>query len=100
MGGTPISFDADIQPYFEAGVANCVACHIGASAPFDVKLDSYDNIIAGGMVGANPLVLVVAGDSTAGALIPKLEANHNNGPDDAGFVVTLSQWIDEGALDN
>jgi len=38
-------------------------------------------------------------DPTA-ILIPQLNADHNDGPDDAGFVVTLSQWIDEGALDN
>ncbi len=63
-----------------------------------VDLDSYANIIAGGDNGP----LLVPGDSAdlAALLIPELNANHNNGPDDAGFVVTLSQWIDDGALDN
>jgi hypothetical protein len=61
-----------------------------------VNLDSYDNILAGGNSGP----LVVPNDSSMGILIPKLNENHNNGPDDAGFVVILSQWIDEGAQDN
>ena len=79
------------------GLADCVDCHTG-NGPAGVGLDSYANILAGG--DTDPLV--VPGDSTdpTATLVPKLNANHNNGPDDAGFVVTLSQWIDEGALDN
>ncbi len=93
----PISFATQIQPYFEVGMANCVLCHSGGG-PAGVDLDSYANIMAGGNNGP----LVVAGDSqdATALLVPKLNAAHNDGPDDAGFVVTLSQWIDEGALDN
>ena len=92
-----ISFAADIQPYFEAGQADCVRCHSGGG-PAGVDLDSYASILAGG----DGFPLVVPGDSSdpSAALIPQLEANHLNGPDDAGFVLVLSQWIDEGALDN
>ena len=92
-----VSFALDIQPYFEAGQANCVRCHSGGG-PAGVDLDSYANILAGG----DGFPLVVPGDSSdpSAALIPQLNANHLNGPDDAGFVVILSQWIDEGALDN
>jgi hypothetical protein len=63
-----------------------------------VKLDSYDNIIAGSVDASGPLV--VPGNSSMGILIPKLDANHNNGPDDEGFVPILAQWIDEGAQQN
>lgn len=89
-----VSFALDIQPYFEAG---CVQCHNGGG-PAGVDLDSYANILAGG----DGFPLVVPGDSSdpSGALIPQLDANHRNGPDDAGFVVILRQWIDEGALNN
>ena len=54
------------------------------------------------MAGGDNGPLVVAFDSTdpTATLVPKLDEDHNDGPDDAGFVVTLSQWIDEGALDN
>ncbi len=94
----PISFATQIQPYFEAAAANCVQCHSGGTGIAGVDLDSYANIMAGGDNGP----LVVAGDSqdATALLVPKLNADHNDGPDDAGFVVTLSQWIDEGALDN
>jgi hypothetical protein len=61
-------------------------------------LDSYTNILTDGNNGP----LVVPGDSqdATAILIPQLNDNHFDGPDDAAFVVTLSQWIDEGALDN
>ncbi|MGB5695630.1 MAG: c-type cytochrome domain-containing protein, partial [Polyangiales bacterium] len=96
--GMGISFAMDIQPYFEAGQANCVRCHSGGSGPAGVNLDSYAEILAGG----NGFSLVVPGDSTnpSAALIPQLNASHHDGPNDAGFVVILSQWIDEGALNN
>jgi hypothetical protein len=94
----PISFATQIQPYFEAAAANCVQCHSGGTGIAGVNLDSYANIMAGGDNGP----LVVAGDSqdATALLLPKVEADHNNGPDDAGFAVTLATWIDEGALDN
>jgi PKD repeat protein len=94
----PISFATDILPYFEAGMANCVQCHSGGTGILGVNLDSYANIMAGGDNGP----LVVAGDSqdATAKLLPKVEEDHNNGPDDAAFAVTLASWIDEGALDN
>ena len=93
-----VFFATDIQPYFEAGQANCVQCHSGGTGLAGVNLDSYTAILTDGNNGS----LVVPGNSAdaTAILIPKLNANHNDGPDVAGFVVTLSQWIDEGALDN
>jgi len=79
-----ISFAADIQPYFLAGQANCVRCHSGGG-PAGVDLDSYAHIIA-----ADP----------AGRVVPQLLSTHKDGPDDAGFVVILRQWIDEGSQNN
>jgi PKD repeat protein len=93
----PVSFATEIQPYFEAGMANCVQCHSGGG-PAGVDLDSWANIMAGGNSG--PLVVPGNSADATAILIPQLNADHNDGPDDAGFVVTLSQWIDEGALDN
>ena len=93
-----ISFATQIQPYFEAGQANCVQCHNGGTGSKGVNLDSYANILAGGDSG--PLVVPLDSADPTAILVPQLEANHNNGPDDAGFVVILEQWIDEGALDN
>ena len=94
-----ISFAADIQPYFEPGLADCVFCHSDATGPRGrVRLDSYANILAGGNSG--PLVVPSDSADLDAILIPKLESDHQNPPDRAAFVETLSQWIDEGAEDN
>ncbi len=79
-------------------MAYCVLCHAAGTGMAGVNLDSYAGILLGGDNG--PLVVPGdAADATA-ILIPKLNADHHDGPDDAGFVVTLGQWIDEGAQDN
>lgn len=90
-----VSFATQIQPYF---TANCVACHNGGTGQKGVNLDTYANILTDGDNG--PLVVPGNSADASAILIPKLNANHNDGPDDAGFVVTLSQWVDEGAQDN
>ena len=79
-------------------MANCVQCHSPGTGFGGVNLDSYANILTDGNNG--PLVVPGNSADATAILIPQLNADHNNGPDDAGFVVTLSQWIDEGALDN
>jgi len=93
-----VFFAADIQPYFEAGLANCVQCHSGGAGPAGVNLDSYAAVLTAGNNGP----LVVPGNSAdpTAILIPKLNAAHFDGPDDATFAGTLATWIDEGALDN
>lgn len=98
VGGTPVSFATDIQPYFEAGMANCVQCHNDGFAQEGAKLDSYANILAGGDNG--PMVVPGNSADATALLVPKLEEDHNDGPDDAGFVPIVEQWIDEGAMDN
>jgi hypothetical protein len=95
----PVSFATEILPYFAgAPLANCVQCHSGGTGSGGVNLDTYANIMAGGDNG--PLVVAGEPDNATALLVPQLEAAHFDGPDDAGFVNTLKQWIDEGALDN
>ena len=95
----PVSFATEILPYFAgAPLANCVQCHSGGTGSGGVNLDTYANIMAGGDNG--PLVVAGEPDNATALLVPQLEATHFDGPDDAGFVNTLKQWIDEGALDN
>jgi hypothetical protein len=93
-----VFFATDILPYFEAGLANCVQCHGAGTQLAGVRLDSYAAVLTNGNNGP----LVVAGDSAdpTALLLPKVLATHNDGPDDAGFAVTLAAWIGEGALDN
>jgi len=63
-----------------------------------VNLESWAGVLTDGDNGP----LVVPGDSVdpAALLIPTLNDDHNNGPDDAAFVPILAEWIDDGALDN
>jgi hypothetical protein len=89
----PVSFASDIQPYF---AANCGPCHTDGGNTGDVNLDTRDNIVN------NTAPLVVPGDSTdaSATLIPQMEEPHPAETDHSAFIPTLSQWIDEGALDN
>ena len=91
-----VSFADDILPYF---AATCNGCH-GAGAAGGIRLDSYTEVSTGSN-GNGPLIVAGdAADATA-ILIPRLVADHNNGPDDQAFVDDfLAQWIDDGALDN
>jgi hypothetical protein len=104
IASDPISFAEEIQPYFNAPGDNpnqtaCTDCHSGGTGFKGVNLDSYANILAGGNNG--PLVVPFDSADPTALLIPKLNENHNDGPDDAGFVMDLlGQWIDEGAMDN
>jgi hypothetical protein len=94
-----VFFATDILPYFASGAPACTQCHSGGAGSGGVNLDAY-----AGVTGTNndgdPLV--VPGDSTdpTAILLPQVEADHFNGPDDAAFATTLATWIDEGALDN
>jgi PKD repeat protein len=92
-----VSFDVNVLPYF---TANCTACHNDALQQGDIRLDSYTEVSTGSN-GNGPLI--VAGDAAdvTAILIPKLEAAHNDGPDDQAFVDDfLAQWIDDGANNN
>jgi hypothetical protein len=93
-----VFFATDILPYFEAGQANCVQCHGAATQLAGVRLDSYTAVLTDGNNGP----LVVPGNSVdpAALLLPKVIADHNDGPNDATFATTLATWIDEGAMDN
>ena len=93
-----VFFAADIQPYFEAAQANCVQCHSGGTGSGGVNLDTYAGVTGNGNNGP----MVVPGDSAdpTAILLPRVQADHFNGPDDATFAGDLATWIDEGALDN
>ena len=90
-----VSFATDILPYFDT---SCNSCH-GAAALGGIRLDSYTEVSTGSNANGP---LIVAGDSNdaTAILLPQVEADHNNGPDDAAFAVELAAWIDAGAEDN
>jgi len=94
-----VFFATDILPYFASGSPACTQCHSGGTGSGGVNLDTYAGV-TGTNTGGEPLV--VPGDSSDGTaiLLPQVQADHFNGPDDAAFATTLATWIDEGALDN
>ncbi len=93
------SFATDIQPYFVD--SGCTACHGAALQLGGFRLDNYTEITTGSNGAGDPLIVAGdAADATA-ILIPQLEADHQNGADDQGFVDTyLAPWINDGAQDN
>ena len=90
-----VSFANDILPYFDT---SCNSCH-GAAALGGIRLDSYTEVSTGSNANGPLIVAGNSGDATA-ILLPQVEADHNNGPDDAAFAVDLAEWIDDGAEDN
>jgi len=90
-----VSFANDILPYFDA---SCNSCH-GAAALGGIRLDSYTEVSTGSNDNGPLIVAGNSADATA-ILLPRVEADHNNGPDDAAFAVDLAEWIDDGAEDN
>jgi len=90
-----VSFADDILPYFDG---SCNSCH-GAAALGGIRLDSYTEVSTGSNANGPLIVAGNSADATA-TLLPQVEADHNNGPDDATFAGVLAQWIDDGADDN
>jgi hypothetical protein len=91
-----VSFADDIQTYFVD--SGCTGCHGDVNPVAGVSLSSYGGIVYGESPTAE--ALVVLGDATMGALIPKVEADHNDGADDAAFAIVLAEWIDDYAPNN
>ena len=93
----PVSFADDIQPYFVD--SGCTSCHGDTNQMGGIRLDSYDEV-ATGSSGNGPLIVASNSADATAILLPKVEADHNNGDDDAGFAIELALWIDDGADDN
>ncbi len=98
-----ISFAADIQPVFDA---QCVGCHgLGGTADLDLRSGwSYGNLVG---VEANESSgsLVVAGDAENSVLSRRMAGTMSGRMPPGGLlpastVDLVSQWIQEGALDN
>jgi len=92
----PISFAADVLPYFlSSGDGDCVGCHGGTRG---VSLDTWANWMLGGDNGP----LVVPGNSADGSaiLVPQMEGGHMGAPHGTNIIQLVKDWIDEGALDN
>jgi len=86
---TPVSFSADMQPFFDA---RCVSCH-GSVAPNLAANVSYNNLIQGGFINlATPENSLLYTKINVGGT---MEAYANS----AERQMTLL-WIKQGALNN
>lgn len=91
---TNVSFSNDVQRIFNI---NCVSCHGGSQAPNLTSGNSFNALINGNYVipsdAANSdLMKSLKGDGKA--LMPP------SGSLNQSVIDKISQWIDEGALDN
>lgn len=98
---TIIRFDADIQPLLDQ---SCTACHGGVTAEAGLRLDSWDNIVAGSDFGA-ALIPFAANRSLMLRMIEDSATPHPQEVVADSLPVALSdedlavlrQWIDGGA---
>jgi hypothetical protein len=90
-----VSFAKDVLPIFNQ---NCVRCHGGRGGLF---LDSYDNVMQGGVSG----VVVIASDADGSLLIKRITAVIEprmpmGGSLPQSDIDLIRTWIGDGALDN
>lgn len=88
-----VSFKNDVQPIF---TARCVACHGGTSG---LSLDTYENVMKGGVYGAD----IYPGDVYNSRLAHFVSSGYmpySNTPLTSTEVKTILDWIAEGAPNN
>ena len=85
----PVSFAAEILPYFGASVANCVLCHSGGTGAAGVNLDSYANIKRGSVNGP----VVVPRQPGASELVRRLR-----GESQPRMPLTGPPYLDDATL--
>ena len=98
-----------IKEVINSPEAHCIQCHVGASAPFGYKLDSYASAI-GADAGGNFMIVTTDAPNSpiirrlSGATIPSMPLdgwNHVTGAPAPSNVVTVFQaWIAAGAPEN
>ena len=91
---TNVSFSQDVQPIFNI---NCVSCHGGNQAPNLTSDQSFNELMEGNYVipfnsENSELMKSLLGDNVA-IMPPSGSLNQSD-------IDKISQWIDEGALDN
>ena len=91
-----VSFSGDVLPLLES---RCVGCHGAERAAGGLALGSYAELSAGSENGP----VVVAGDAMASSLVELVvnQAMPKKGPKLlATEVQLLTDWVNQGALDN
>jgi cytochrome c553 len=91
-----LTFSGDVLPIF---LANCTRCHGTSRQSAGLKLNTYENIIAGSENGP----VIMPGDSTNSLLIDMIVSGEM--PKKAeklsdANIQLITDWINAGALDN
>ena len=93
---TAVSFSEDVLPIFEA---RCQRCHGPGRAEVELRLHSYDDVLAGSSNGP----VVVPGSAETSYLVDLIESGNMplgsaKLPD--AEIQTIIDWINTGAPDN
>lgn len=89
----------DVKPIFDTR-GTCITCHSGPTAEHGLRLDTYDNVMAGSMHG--PIVVPFSADSSelylrvAGIVTPRMPLGSTLSPED---IALIRKWINDGALE-
>jgi len=93
-----VEYSRDVAPI----LARCQGCHVGASAPQHLRLDSYAAVIAGSVRG-NTVQACDAGNSWLALKISEVPPGGARMPRDGPPYLTpyqislITRWIDQGA---
>jgi len=86
----PISYDLDIQPFFDA---KCVSCHGGSVAPNLSASGSYNELVTGNYINtSNPESSLLYTKIDVGGTMESYAT-----PTERAIILA---WIEQGALDN
>ena len=104
VGGAPgsVNYSNEIQPIFNN---NCTSCHVNGGGYFGgLDLSTFDNLMLG---NSNNGPVVTPGDGAGSYIIQKLEGTAPGlqmpayaDPLSSDLINLISQWIDEGAMNN
>lgn len=94
-----VSFANNVQPVFNQ---HCTNCHSGSFPDYNLRLDTYANVMTGGQSG----VVVLAGNPNASILIQRLEGTltpqmpYQQTPLPQSTIDLIRDWISQGASNN
>jgi hypothetical protein len=95
-GAGGVSFSQDVLPIL---TNRCQRCHGGGRTSAGIDLSSYASIMAGSPGGP----IVIPSNSAASRLVESIVSGQmprGSGKLPASEIETISNWVDQGALDN
>lgn len=93
---TSVSFSKSVLPILEA---NCTQCHGPSRQSSNLMLNSYTNVMAGGLGG----LVVVPGDAQKSELVQLISSGsmpRGGSKLQENEIQTITDWINAGAADN